>query len=78
MFNPLSSSAVPGLGLAKALDFLQQIRRLLSQKSDCSFLIYSSLYRFQGSCALLSLNAGFIISKADSFVNPFRQIFSIF
>ena len=37
----LSSSAVPGLGLAKALNLSQQIRRLLSQKSDCScILIY--------------------------------------
>ena len=36
-----SSSAAPGLGLAKALNLLQQIRRLLSQKSDCScILIY--------------------------------------
>ena len=31
-----SSSAVPGLKLAKSLNLLQQIRRLLSQKSDCS------------------------------------------
>ena len=27
----------PGLGLAKALNLPQQIRRLLSQKPDCSF-----------------------------------------
>ena len=31
-----SSFAVPNLGLAKALNLPQQIRRLLSQKSDCS------------------------------------------
>ena len=39
MFNPLSSFAVSSLRLAKALNLLQQIRRLLSQKSDCSFLL---------------------------------------
>ena len=41
MFNPLSSFPVSSLRLAKALNLLQQIRRLLSQKSDCScILIY--------------------------------------
>ncbi len=36
MFNPLSSFPVSSIKLAKALNLLQQIRRLLSQKSDCS------------------------------------------
>ena len=41
MFNPLSSFPVFSIRLAKALNLPQQIRRLLSQKSDCScILIY--------------------------------------
>ena len=39
MFNPLSSFPVFSIRLAKALNLLQQIRRLLSQKSDCSLLL---------------------------------------
>ena len=39
MFNPLSSLAALHFRLAKAFRFPQQIRRLLSQKSDCSLLL---------------------------------------
>ena len=75
-----SSFAVPNLGLAKALNLLQQIRRLLSQKSDCSLsldllrcIVFKDRFAF-----VLSLNAGFIITKHPPFVKPFFQISDIF
>ena len=39
MFNPFSCFAVPQLMLAKALAASPQTKRLLSQKSDCSFYL---------------------------------------
>ena len=80
MFNPLSSFPVSNLGLAKALNLPQQIRRLLSQKSDCSLsldllrcIVFKDRFAF-----VLSLNAGFIITKHPLFVKPFFQISDIF
>ena len=80
MFNPLSSFPVSSIKLAKALNLLQQIRRLLSQKSDCSLsldllrcIVFKDRFAF-----VLSLNAGFIITKHPLFVKPFFQISDIF
>ena len=68
MFNPFLASR-----------FLSS-KRLLSQKSDCSFsqstlrcIVFKDRFAF-----VLSLNAGFIITKHLPFVKPFLQISDIF
>jgi len=79
MFNPYLALRSPSARSPKPAKFIHKPSVYSLRNLTVIFLdLLCSLYRFQGSCAALSLNAGFIIAKANGFVNPFFQFFCMF
>ena len=81
MFNPYLFRSSSPSGSPKPSGASVLPKRLLSQNLTvlllhlCSLLIYSSLYRFQGSFAAVLAATDSIISNPRMLVNPFFHIF---